>query len=155
AAARYGYGAPEYSEHIENGLTRVDAVIHAKVGPNAQDAEVHWWIDPARDWNIVRTSITVSGEPLIEHRVELQRIDGMWIPSQIDSYDKDEQAGPRCSWQIIHAELNRPNLPASFTANDIGFESGMQVRVRELGGETSLRYWTGADLVEQDEFQNG
>lgn len=115
----------EYMETVEDGLH----VVTAKIG---DDTVRQWWVDPARGWNVIRTTYDVDGERLLELRAGLAQFDGVWFPETISVYNRQWCDGkePFETLQVSRAEFNRPEHPQDFTPADIGMHTGMMVNIR-------------------------
>jgi len=108
-----------------------------------------WWIDPERDWNVVRTEVFQDGKKIGERRFELQLNlhDGVWFPARIEQYRL--AAGDTEPSRIIEfhsAEFNRPEHPAELTVADIGVEVGTSVTFMNRRPGYS-GYWDGEQAV--------
>lgn len=101
------------------------------------DAMVRRWIDRDRDWNIVRIEYQ-RGATRREARVELQKADGVWFPSEVRIYNRAfaESAEPTEVITIARAEFNRPEHARDFSVGDIGIRDGDTVELWDRTGPT-------------------
>lgn len=146
-AREYGISQVQYESHQENGL----AVVSAELPPSGR---VIWWIDPARDYAIVRTATEQDGKRLVEAHYELERCDGVWFPRRIDRYrvGAGEHPGMPASESIefLKVEFNRPEHPQHFTPTDIGIDAGVNVNYEDPKRKWGI--WDGAAVVPQDDY---
>lgn len=139
-----GAPPPEYSARMEEGLHIVTA--------RALESEVTWWIDPQRDWGVVRTAFTHKGELIEEQRFTLRNFDGRWFPARIEEVGGDESE-PWRVWEVLYAEFNRPTHQRRLGPADIGIEPGRQVDVFEKPDALPERaHWDGTSLISVEEF---
>jgi hypothetical protein len=71
-------GTPlRYTTSKEGGLAVVTAV--------AGDIRLRWWIDPERNWNVVRSEVQGGGAEgsVSLHEIELGLLDGLWFPRRV------------------------------------------------------------------------
>lgn len=141
-----GAPPPEYSVRTEQGLHVVTA--------RALESEVTWWIDPQRDWGVVRTAIAHAGKPISEQRMTLHQFDGHWFPARVEEVSVAAgESEPWRVWEVLYAEFNRPTHPQQLGPADIGVEPGRPVRVFEAQDVPPQRaYWDGSNLVSFEEF---
>lgn len=138
----------DYSSRSEGGLELVTAKING-------EGEFRWWIDPARDWSVVRTAVIHNNAQLSETHYELQNADGYWFPARITFFDRTtSHTEPKFVWEIVHAEFNRPEHPIELTPAHIGIEVGTRMRRGDATERRPGRVWTGAELVSVDKFQS-
>lgn len=144
---RSGADPLTYSSETVDGLHVVSAVG----GPG----KLKWWIDPERDWNVVRTEVHLNGEHIGERRFTLQQnpYDGVWFPSRIEHYRLAAgDTRPSTTIRISLAEFNRPEHSLVLTPADIGIEVGTMVTFQDREpGRTG--YWDGEKAVSFDELQ--
>lgn len=136
--------------------TRQEQGLHI-VRRNLPDTAIEWWIDPDRDWNIIKTMIYGDGgaKKISEERftLRLDPYDGMWFPSRMERWSFLEGAqNPMEVIEIHAAEFNRPEHPVKLTPADIGVEVGMLVVYRERK-ENAAGYWDGEKILPGEEFQ--
>lgn len=123
--------------------------VSAKLG----GATLRWWIDPERDWSVVRTEVIRSDGSVVQRSVELAQADGFWFPKRVaDVRIADGGAEPICTYEILAAQFNRPEHPQMLDPAFIGVDSGMEVQVQGLPGEP-IQYWDGEKLISSEEFQ--
>lgn len=138
-------GAITYREEREGGLVLVTA-------ETSLDSQFRWWIDPERDWNIVRTQTLVDGELWYEQRITLEKMEGIWFPQRIQCFSGQAEDGALTyDLQIFRVEINRPEHPRRFGPNDIGVEPGMLIADGRRG---LAEIWDGQKPVSQVEFFN-
>lgn len=143
---RAGLPAVQYDSAIEEDMFHV-------VG-RTQSANVHWWIDSARDWHILRTRIEFpDGTTIGEQEYELRRFDGRWFPARIVDYAGGKASG-RISQdiQILAAEFNRPEHPQVLTPESIGIEPGTPLQYMFLEPPNHAPVWDGSGVVSMNEF---
>jgi hypothetical protein len=140
-----GYPLPEYDSHEEDGLTVVTATVTG-------GGEWRWWIDPEKDWNVVRTGVWLNGKEIGETRYTLAQYDGVWFPERIEvnRFGAGDVA-PSTVVTILSAEFNRPYHPQDLTPADIGVETGATILYQEREGD-AVKIWDGKKAVSPEEF---
>lgn len=120
-----------------------------KVTTSAQDGGfMQWWIDPARDWSVVRTRVGMGAEVWYESVVTLQKADGVWFPSRVQVFlGGSDPSEVVAEIEVLAAEFNRPEHPQRFTPEDIGVETGMLLHWRD-----ESRVWDGEKPVTTEEY---
>lgn len=108
---------------------------------HSEGTSYRWWLDPARDWNPVRIVTFTPARTVAESRIELQKLDGIWYPSLIQTYRGAyaPNAAPLETIQVLTAEFNRPNHPTTLSPIDIGITDGMSLGVWNEQGPTGER----------------
>jgi hypothetical protein len=133
-----------YSTSEEDGLTVVSAPTSA--------GGVRWWIDPEKNWNVVRTAVYRGEQMLGERRFELQEIDGIWFPRRMEhfAYGDGPTDTPRTVLEVHFAEFNRPEHPQVLLPQHIGVEPGMWITYQD--GKTPGGIFDGAGIVDPGDF---
>lgn len=144
--AKYGLAPLKYSQSDEGSLKVVTCSVDGQGG-------FKWWIDPARDWSIVRAvTFAPDGNNIGEVRFTLRQFDGYWFPAKVEHYRLAAgETTPARVLEIFHAEFNRPEHPAYLTKEHIGVEPGMSVVPQEPGRPGGV--WDGRAVVSFAEFQ--
>ncbi|MGE0479434.1 MAG: hypothetical protein AB7Q17_03075 [Phycisphaerae bacterium] len=146
AIRREGLPPLQYDSEMDSDLFHVRAA--------GQTGDVHWWIDPARNWNIVRTRAELpDGTILGEQEYELRRFDGHWFPARIVDYAGGKSTGRICQdVRIVAAEFDRPEHPQVLTPESIGIEPGTLLQYMLLDPPTAAPVWDGSAVVSMTEF---
>jgi len=142
-----GYPLPDYDSFEEGGLT----VVRAKV----EDGEWRWWIDPEKDWNIVRTGVWMNGQQIGETRYTLAQYDGVWFPQRMERYRLGAgDVFPSTVITTLSAEFNRPDHPQNLTQADIGIEVGTTIVFQDPKPDVASDaiVWDGKKPVSPAEF---
>ncbi|MBW7906927.1 MAG: hypothetical protein LC135_07355 [Phycisphaerae bacterium] len=141
-------GAPlRYTAGREGSLEVVTAVTG--------DIRLRWWIDPDRNWNVVRSEVESGGADglLSRHEVELGLIDGLWFPRRVAHVVvRGGQARTVKVCEVLGGELNRPELPGVLEPDFIGIEPGREVQVISSPQKAEVRFWDGARLIDTAEY---
>lgn len=133
----------EYSERVVGGIHEVEMRI-AETGMT-----LHWWIDPEKGWNPIRTQLSVEGRVVDESRVEYQKCGDTWFPRSVDYVDASGAVMSRI--EVEQARINSPDLPTELFPEDIGLGIGMSVTVtNETGGEMHSYMGHGKTLVDEE-----
>lgn len=134
----------EYSVGSEGALTVVTGTTAA--------GKVRWWIDPEKNWNVVRTAVYNGDQMLGEKRFHLEEFDGVWFPRRIEhfAYGDGPTDVPRSITEFHYAEFNRPEHPQVLLPQHIGVEPGMWVTYQD--GKTPGGIFDGAAIVEPADF---
>ena len=142
---QFGYPPLQYTETVQDGLRIVTAAN--------TEGSFRWWIDPEKDWGIVRTETYLHQRKIGEERYTLEQIDDIWFPVRAEHYRLAAgDVEPSTVTEVLSAEFNRPEHPIVFTPADIGIEPGMAINY--LGFENPLTlYWDGEKTVTFDEFK--
>lgn len=142
--ARLGYPPLKYTETTQEGL-------HVVTGVSGQ-SKYRWWIDPAKDWNVVRTAILRDDAIFAEARFALARFDGIWFPQRVEYFPGPAgEVEASLVLEVFAAEFNCPEHPTTFTPADIGVEPGMSVTYVDPENPRLL-YWDGQTTVSIEEF---
>lgn len=132
-------------ERLEDGTWHV--AVHWEL-TNGVPSRWDHWIDSARDWNVVRNSVTYDGELLRTNLIDYAQVDGHWFPREVRELagngDVVETVG------VIYAEVNRPNHPQDFTPADMGLEPGVFVIPIYPGAPFGV--WDGQALIGPGEY---
>lgn len=112
-----------------------------------------YWIDPARDWSVVRVREEDEQGGWRESRSDLVQTDGVWFPRSVLFFSSRFKDGrePSQIVRVTDAEFNRPSHPPRLTLTHIGVEVGMTVDTEDSGGRTVGR-WDGDNVVSSVEF---
>lgn len=116
-----------------------------------------WWIDPERDWNIVKTVVYGEGgsKKIAEERFTLRfdLRDGVWFPSRMELWSHlPGVKNPRKVIDIHAVEFNRPEHSVALKPSDIGVETGTFVTY-ENRKENAMGYWDGEKIASAAEFR--
>lgn len=146
ARERLGPDGGQYSQRSEGGLEIVTFEIKERGG-------FVWWIDPAKDWAVVRNAtFDAEGKQIGETRFEYEVFDGYWFPRHIENLDTSGgQASPFLVIDTIAAEFNRPEHPPMLTKADIGTEVGTAIMYEE--SDRPMAIWDGAKPVSRAEYR--
>lgn len=146
-AAAHGV-AREYSEGWDGKL--------AWVKSESASGSTTWWIDPERDWNVVRSATEVLGKHVVDVRYTLGEIDGVWFPVRVEHYDLDvDPAAPTRITEVVAAEFNRPDHPQRFTPADVGIEVGTQINYLDPDPRVQMEnsgWWDGHSVISFSEY---
>lgn len=136
--------APRYAQAREGDLEVVSAQVDRGL--------FRWYIDPQKDWSVVRTQVFLDDNLIGETRYTHERLDGIWFPAQVEEYRLAAgDVEPSTVVRVLHAEFNRPEHPLELTPADIGLEVGMFVRSQRAdmrGG-----YWDGSTCIPFEEYK--
>lgn len=136
-----------YSEQSDGALRRVDARFD-------DGSWAAWWIDPGRDWSVVRTQVGMNDDLWTDRRITVEHCDGVWYPTRIESLivGPDGARSPGPAIDILHAEFNRPEHPGRLHPADVGLEPGMLVQ--RDGGDPNqpIPIWDGEKVTSPPEF---
>ncbi|MFO0837583.1 MAG: hypothetical protein U1D55_03590 [Phycisphaerae bacterium] len=134
-----------YATRQENGLEVVSTTTDY--------GELEWYIDPSRDWNAVRVSLSKDGRTLSESRATLAQFDGVWFPERVEYYREGVTGLELVDVvRVFSAEFNRPAHPRSFTPADIGIEPNMPVERLNANHELIARgRWDGRQVISDEE----
>ena len=137
----------EYQTMIVDGLHVVSGTT--------RDSTYRWWIDPERDWNVVKAEVSSGEKKVIERQffLQLDPHDGIWFPQRVET--SSFAPGVDNPLQVIelHAtEFNRVDHPVDLTPADIGVEVGTFVVFHERA-ENAAGYWDGEDVVSHAEYR--
>lgn len=137
-----------YQESKEGGL--IVAAVQSEGGVTRR-----WWIDPDRDYAIVRMQIVDTNGPLYEMKLNLTESDGVWFPTLVeeDWLDRGKPGAPERVTRVQTAAFNQPDQPLQLRPADIGIEPGMIVieydeQRRPKGGGR----WDGERIISTEEF---
>lgn len=134
----------EYSSSTgADGLHMVTAQMYEH---DVRGGRVVWWIDPSRDWSVVKTQIVHSAGGRTAREFDLQQVDGVWFPTRIRTSDA-ETGQLYGELVILSAEFNHPEHPSEFSPSDIGIEPGTLVTYQEDDGAYTSKYWDGREAV--------
>lgn len=143
-----GLPTPEYSSSEQKGLH----VVTRTVG----DWSSRWWIDPKRDWSVVRTETLYKGDVLGAWEYELAQSpqDGVWFPRRASMCRFAEgRAEPAVTFELYSVQFNRPDQPLELTQADIGVEPGLNVIYETKNAPLACGRWDGQEVVSEQEFR--
>lgn len=152
-AAQFGVTSFDFEETREGDLEVVTARSPA--------GTLRWWIDPSRNWSIVRTATGEGDQIVVEMRHQLEQIDGVWFPRRVEFVHAGGSEEAASALELLHAEFNRPDHPQSLAPEDIGVEVGGFVTDRVFGrhgvwdGEKTVRAEDYFERVRAGELQPG
>ncbi|TWT41082.1 hypothetical protein RAS1_37730 [Phycisphaerae bacterium RAS1] len=112
--------------------------------------EAHWFIDPQRGWSVERCTADGPGVGRTECTLELRELNGVWFPQEAryTRYGKLD-----VHFKVQSAEINKPDDPDRFSANEIGMEPGFNIAVQPRGGDAGgPRIWDGERMVSQEDW---
>lgn len=143
-AAAHGFPAGEYSQRQEGAL-----VVVERKSPGSR---ARWWIDPQRDWNIVRTRIDNESGYSTGIDIELAQdpYDALWFPKRA-KWVSSTGSTPRRTVEIHAAQFNRPEHPIELTPESIGVVPGTEIRAYASTGWHS-GIWNGTEVLPHMEF---
>lgn len=105
-----------------------------------------WWIDPARDFAVVRAQVYVKDQLSVEFQFDLKQIDGVWFPRRVRQ--RLARSGELIEEiEVISAQFNRPDHPVEFTPADIGIEPGTLIVSHDEDAAHRFWMWDGHDLA--------
>lgn len=140
AVAARGRQPATYSEEKVGELY----VVTAETGP----LTAKWWIDPTRDWNVIRTEM--SREDGVTHGMDIElkynRHDGIWFPQRVEWWTPGHDKSASVI-EIHAAQFNRPEHPVELTPTAIGVEVGTLVHPQgDVGFPAG--FWDGKEVVD-------
>lgn len=147
---RVGYAPFTYSSEFADGQHVVTA--HVK----EDGSEIKWWIDPAKDWGITKTVVITNGRQIGEQRYELTQVDGVWIPTSMQSVPMGgdpNNTQPNRVIRVLHAEVNREWHPQSLQPSDIGIEPGLRLEYQNGKAPVADPVWDGQAVVSHADFR--
>ncbi|MCG3125608.1 MAG: hypothetical protein CHACPFDD_00433 [Phycisphaerae bacterium] len=117
---------------------------------------LEWWIDPEKEWLVVRAAELKDGKVLAEARSTPRRFGDSWYPSTVELFHADYKDGkePTDVVSIQVATINAPDLPARLTPSHIGVEVGTNVHHTDAGGKTTFQIWDGEKPVSSAEYRS-
>lgn len=131
----------QYCER-EEGAFRV---VHVR-RPNS---EAVYWIDPSKDYAVVRSQLLWGGKLRFEARSRLKLMGDVWFPEVVELFRWDHEGGatPAAIVRVHEARFNTPDLPDDLTPRDIGIEPGRTVTVFSSDlREVATASWDGQAL---------
>lgn len=145
--AQLGNPPFKYSERVEGPLVVVTCL-------DISGWKFEWWIDPQRDWSIVRNATSnPEGKQLGETRFELEVFDGIWFPRKIEFFRMGAgESTPGVTIETICAEFNRADHPLELRKSDIGIEVGTRIAYEETDQKGG--YWDGNSILPAETFHN-
>ena len=114
------------------------------VSGKTRDTTYHWWIDPEKDWNVVKTEVLGGENKVIERKFLLKQNphDGIWFPYRVETWSYAPDVVNPINVMEMHAtEFNRVDHPVVLAPADIGVEVGTFVVFHERE-ENAAGYWT-------------
>ncbi|MEP0845540.1 MAG: hypothetical protein HRF50_01820 [Phycisphaerae bacterium] len=143
-----GLPAPVYSSSETDGLH----VVTRTVG----DWASRWWIDPRRDWSVVRTETLHKGDVLGAWEYELAQSpqDGVWFPRRASMHRfTDGRTEAAVTFELFSVQFNRPDQPLELTQADIGIEPGLNIIYETENAPLPSGRWDGQKVVPEEEFR--
>ncbi len=122
------------------------------------DRQVHYWLDPQRDWNPVRVTVVEDGKVAHEARSTLAQFDDIWFPERVEFYHATHADGnePAYVIEVLSASFNQPDHPRELTPAMIGIDVGTQVAYYERGAvfrPARTVTWDGEKFIALEEFE--
>lgn len=142
------FGAVSWEESTEGQHVRV-------TGSFASGLTIKFWIDPQKDWAVVRTAMISPNHKVQESRAEYERFGGIWYCRQISYFRSNFKDGlePYERLEVTRAVFNEPQQPASFTPVDIGLVTGTIVEMLDENyRRRAIKVWDGSGLREQSDY---
>lgn len=106
-----------------------DGTWHVTVNWNLSNGQINrwnYWIDPNRNWNIIRSFSTTDGIGGDRTNViDYMLVDCQWFPREVLRLSSDGTVTSRL--EVIHAQVNRPEHVQDFSPADMGLETGVFV----------------------------
>lgn len=134
-----------YSQSIDGDLTAITLSF-------SPAEELRWWIDPARDWSVVRTAVLVDGVVTGETRYTIEEREGIWFPTRVEHFNRgggDTEASTVV--EVLYASFNQPQHPVVLDVADIGIEVGTTVEYMDQNPRTT-GMWDGQKVVPPQEL---
>lgn len=124
-------------------------VVIANEAHDGAQLEVRWWIDPTRDYAVLRTQGLQDGKVRIETQVELDVHGGHWFPKSV-STTAEGRVTNRIT--VDYVEIEVPSLPERLRPEDIDVQPGTNIWRQLLDNSVSLMSWDGESVVPIDEL---
>ncbi len=109
--------------------------------------EVRWYIDPAKDYNVVRAERYDDGVRTKYSVSRLERFGDVWFPAEVAFYHAG-WTDPVKRIVVRSAVLNDPSLPKRLTPAALELEPGVTFMIAEPGKQRPAgMVWSGRRLV--------
>lgn len=105
-----------------------------------------WRFDDRRGGQPVQASFYRFDKLVNYSHTEYERVGERWFPKSVRFY-REDSASPYKIIDVQRATFDEPWHMKEITPSDIGALAGTQ-----FGGSEGLSWWTGADLIPNDEF---
>lgn len=105
-----------------------------------------WTFDSRLANSPIRAELLRDGHPLFRSETNYEVIDGRWSPLAVDFYEGTGQ-DPSKSINVVKATYDQRWHKKEITPEDIGVLPGTQ-----LASTKGLDFWTGADLIDHEEY---
>ena len=114
--------------------------------------EVRWYIDPDKDYSVVRAERYDDGLRTAYSVSHLERFGDVWFPGSVEFY-RGDRPDPIKRIVVRHALLNDPSLPERLTPAALELEPGITFMIAEPGKRRAeAMVWTGQELVDAREW---
>lgn len=136
-----------FTSRVESGLEVVTA--------ERPEWQWRWWIDPGKQWGVVRTALYNKGVLVGKTEYILTEFDGVWFPSRVEHYkigDGFDETSPMCVLDFTHASFNQPDHPSEVTPAHIGVEVGTWVCYLTPDDPRPAGRWDGQRVVSVEDF---
>ncbi len=136
-----------YEEHPDGSYIEVTLKL-------ASGDEVHWWIDPQRGHNVVRSELFETGRVSRYSVCELVRFGDVWYPAQVQ-YFAGNRADPLKTVGVHSASFNAPDLPERLTLRELEIEPGLTVTDSRRDHKHDPLYsgtWSGEEVIRAAEW---
>ncbi len=130
-----------YSQEPDGDL--IEVTLHLSSGN-----EVHWWIDPQRGHNVVRSELFQDGKITNYAICEIRPFGQSWFPAIVNYYRSDRDV-PLTTHVIASARFNEADMPDELGIRDLGLEPGTALQFAPSKGELrgELFAWTGEEIM--------
>lgn len=134
-------------EVADDGAYRLVTTTVTKPGPQ-HSHQIRQWIDPARDWSVVRSSWvredgSVAQEMVVEEFIHKGNV---WFPKRIGIYFPERSAAPAYTIEVTKFRVDEPGLPDSLGPADIGVQVGTSITMRQDDGSVATMGWNGEKM---------
>lgn len=122
-------------------------VVEETLGDSGHSCK--YWIDQDTDWSVIKTEAYDGGSVVTTTEFGVQLIDGIWLPTVIVT--RNGAGRILRKFEILSAEIDRPDHPAALTPAHLQMEAGTNVFLDGVPGLP--RVWDGKQLVAAEEYQ--
>ncbi|MEW6252426.1 MAG: DUF433 domain-containing protein [Planctomycetota bacterium] len=157
AAAHDPFGLPEGAtptytvSYGGNAGDGGDAVLVTRTYElDGRHHETRWWLDPERDWNVVRCEERRDGATRAAVTSELRRFGDVWFPGTVEY--RNGAGNLLAAYRVRAVKVDEPGLPKKLTPAFIGVEPGTNITRRNRDGSDALVFLDGDELVSDKEF---